>query len=99
MDVENFADFFFKTVYDVQTVAVESADERFQHILMESGSNQFAMWTPMFATADQKTVAQPWFEESVFIWFVDMHMTSENDFDIFWMCQKYDQFWSDPNSR
>lgn len=52
----------------------------------------------MFAAADQQAVAQPWFEEAVFIWFVDVHMAAKNYFNVFRMRQKDDQFWSDPNS-
>lgn len=52
----------------------------------------------MFAAADQQAVAQPWFKETVFIGFVDMHMTAKNDFNILRVSQKDDEFGSDPYS-
>lgn len=44
-------------------------------------------------------ISQPWFEETILIGLVDVHWTAQNDFNVFWMCQKYNQSWSDPNSR
>lgn len=98
MTIKYFADFFLHTFHNIQTVAVECADEWFQHILMKSWCNQFSMWSPMFSAAYQQSIAQPWFEEAIFIWFINMHRTAQNNFNIFWMCQEDDQFWSNPNT-
>lgn len=47
------------------------------------------MRTPMLAGADKQTVAQPWLEETIFVGFVEVHMTAQYDFDIGWMRQEY----------
>lgn len=52
----------------------------------------------MFAAANEQSIAQPWFEKAIFIRFIKVYRTAENDFNIFWMCKEHNQFWTNPNS-
>ena len=59
VNIKNFSDFLLKAFHNVQAVAIECWDEWFQNVLMESWCDQFSVWTPMFAAADEQAIAQP----------------------------------------
>lgn len=46
--------------------------------------------------ADEQTIAQPWFEETVFGRFIDEHMAAQYQFHIGRVEQEHNQFRSDP---
>lgn len=98
MHIEHIANILLHTLNNVQAVAVECANERFQHVLMESWGDKFAMCPPMITAADQQTIAQPWLEETVFVGFVQVHLAAEYDFHIKRIGQEDDQFRTDPHT-
>lgn len=55
---------------------------------MESGSNKFTVSSPFLASRDKEPITQPGFEEFVFTGFVDVDVTTENDFYVIWVDKK-----------
>lgn len=98
VNIEYFSDFLAQSIHNIQTVAVECADERLQYILMKCWCNEFAMCAPVIAGTDEQTISKPRFEETIFVWFIDVNMTAQNNFNVNWICQENQQFWSDPHT-
>lgn len=88
MAIEFFACFFFEFLYDFSGVSVEQVDEGFEYVQVESGGYEFSVRPPFLTGGDEETISQPRFEESVLASFVDVHVTTQNDFYIPWVDQE-----------
>lgn len=66
---------------------------------MESGCDDFTVVTPVIAFADEKTVSEPWLEETIFFSFLQMNLTVQDDFNVIWVWNGDEEFASEPESN
>lgn len=65
---------------------------------MECWSDQLTMSPPMITSADQQTVAQPWFEKAIFVGLLDVDTAVQDQFNVEWIGEENDQLGTDPNA-